>query len=112
MRNLFAPGLFRGKVNLVTGGGTGIGFGTAAALAQLGSKVIIASRSKETIDAAVEKLKPHCAEGAEILGLQCNIRDRDQVKETIEKSIDRFGRLDGLVNNGGGQFWAHGDNIS
>ena len=39
MQKLFARGLFKNKVNLVTGGGTGIGFGTAAGLAQLGSKV-------------------------------------------------------------------------
>ena len=41
MQRLFAPGLFKNKVNLVTGGGTGIGFGTAAGLAQLGSKVCV-----------------------------------------------------------------------
>ena len=45
MQRIFAPGLFANKVAMVTGGGTGIGFGTAAGLAQLGAKVVIASRS-------------------------------------------------------------------
>ena len=44
--------------------------------------------------------------------LQCNIRDREQVSEVIAKTIEKFGRLDGLVNNGGGQFWAQAENIS
>ena len=112
MQRLFARGLFKNKVNIVTGGGTGIGFGTAAGLAQLGSKVVIASRSKDKIDEAVERLQVHCHDGAEILGLQCNIRDRDNVSEMISTTIDKFGKLDGLVNNGGGQFWAHAENIN
>ena len=97
MQRLFARGLFKNKVNIVTGGGTGIGFGTAAGLAQLGSKVVIASRSKDKIDEAVERLQVHCHDGAEILGLQCNIRDRENVSEMISATIDKFGKLDGLV---------------
>jgi len=112
MQRLFARNLFKDRVNLVTGGGTGIGFGTAAGLLQLGSKVAIASRSKAKIDEAVEHLKVHCADGAEIVGYECNIRNRDQVAETVTTVVERFGRLDGLVNNGGGQFWSPAEAIS
>ena len=81
-------------------------------LVQLGSKVVIASRSKENLDAAAEKLSSFCAEGGEILPIQCNIRDRENVESMVAQTIDKFGRLDGLVNNGGGQFWAPAENIS
>jgi len=112
MQRIFAPGLFANKVAMVTGGGTGIGFGTAAGLAQLGAKVVIASRSIDKIDAAVEQLQPYCVDGAEVMGVECNIRNRDEVAEAIEKTLEKWGRLDGLVNNGGGQFYAEAENIS
>jgi len=112
MNKIFARALFKDKVTIVTGGGTGIGFGTAAGLAQLGSKVVIASRSAEKIAAAAEDLKSHCADGAEILPLQCNIRDRENVAEMMQKTLEKFGKIDGLVNNGGGQFWSPAEHIN
>jgi len=102
----------QGKVNIVTGGGTGIGFGVAAGLAELGSKVVIASRSKDKIEEAAERLGEFCASGGEIAAIECNIRDREQVAQMVSQTIDKFGRLDGLVNNGGGQFWAPAENIT
>ena len=81
-------------------------------LAQLGSKVVIASRSAEKIAAAAEDLKSHCSDGAEILPLQCNIRDRENVAEMMKKTLEKFGKIDGLVNNGGGQFWSPAEHIN
>lgn len=81
-------------------------------MAQLGSKVVIASRSKETITAAADRLAPYCCDGGEILPIQCNIRDRANVEAMMSQTIEHFGRLDGLVNNGGGQFWSPAENIS
>ena len=46
------------------------------------------------------------------MGVECNIRNRDEVAEAIEKTLEKWGRLDGLVNNGGGQFYAEAENIS
>ena len=46
------------------------------------------------------------------MGIQCNIRNRDEVAGAIEQTLDKWGRLDGLVNNGGGQFPANAENIS
>ena len=56
-RPVFAPGLLAGKVALVTGGGTGIGFGIASCLAQAGAAVAIASRKPEHLDPAVAELR-------------------------------------------------------
>lgn len=56
MDTIFKPGLFSGKTAIITGGGTGIGFRIASELAQLGATVILASRKKEILDKAAEKL--------------------------------------------------------
>ncbi|CBY30579.1 unnamed protein product [Oikopleura dioica] len=109
---LFRPGYFAGKVNVVTGGGSGIGLGIAEGLVELGSKVVIASRSPERIEEATQLLSSKCQDGAEVLGLQCNIRSRESVKQMISDTISHFGRVDGLVNNGGGQFHSPAENIS
>ncbi len=82
MQRIFAKTLFKNKVVIVTGGGTGIGMATAKGIVELSGKVVIAGRDKARIDEGVEKIKTHCAEGAEVLGLQCNIRKRGEVRIT------------------------------
>ena len=105
---LFRPGLFSNKVNIVTGGGSGIGLGIAQELLQLGSKVVIASRNPERIETAVKELGNSCKDGGEVIGMVTNIRDRDSVKLMVEATLEKFGKIDGLVNNGGGQFHSKG----
>jgi len=112
MNKIFSPSLFANRVNIVTGGGTGIGFGVARAIVELGGKCVIASRSFEKIDAAVDQLKPYCTGDAEISGVQVNIKSRESVAKMVSTTLDRYGRLDGLVNNGGGQFVSPGEAIS
>ena len=57
---------------------------------------MIASRSEEKINHAVEQLKPYCTETAEITGLSVNIKNRDSVRDMISDTLDKYGRLDGL----------------
>jgi citronellol/citronellal dehydrogenase len=101
MDTIFKPGLFSGKTAIITGGGTGIGFRIASELAQLGATVILASRKKEILDKAAEKIT---AAGGKAYAVECNIRDEESVKNCIAKSIELCGKIDFLVNNGGGQF--------
>jgi NAD(P)-dependent dehydrogenase (short-subunit alcohol dehydrogenase family) len=98
---MFAPGLFAGQVALVTGGGTGIGLVTAKELGHLGAKVVIASRKAEHIDPARSELE---ALGIDVLALTCDIREPEQVGSLVERALERFGQIDVLVNNAGGQF--------
>jgi citronellol/citronellal dehydrogenase len=100
MANPFAPGLFDGQVAIVTGGGTGIGRAAALELAQLGAKVVIASRKPEHLDPTVEELR---AQG-EAIALPCDIREPSQIEQLVTQVLDRFGAIDVLVNNAGGQF--------
>lgn len=102
-RSVFRPGLFAGKVVLVTGGGSGIGRCAAHELAALGAQVAIAGRKPEKLDAVVAELE---AAGATAARFVCDIRDEVQVQALVSAVLARFGRLDGLVNNAGGQFSA------
>ena len=97
MNKVFSSSLFAGRVNIVTGGGTGIGFGIAKGLLQSGSHVVIASRSKEKIKNAAKELQQYSENGAEVLGLSCDIRNRENCGEMVEKTIKHFGRLGDIL---------------
>ncbi|MFZ5560148.1 MAG: SDR family oxidoreductase [Pseudomonadota bacterium] len=97
----FRPGAFEGKVIIVTGGGSGIGRCTAHELASLGAQVVITGRKVEKLDRVVAEISE---DGGKAKGLVCDIRVEEQVRNTIAEVLREFGKIDGLVNNAGGQF--------
>lgn len=101
--SIFREGLFEGQVVLVTGGGTGIGLAIAGELRQLGAHVVIASRSADKLAAGEAQLRQVSGQG-EICSTVCNIREQESVVACVAAVLGRFGRVDGLVNNAGGQF--------
>ena len=100
-RSVFSPGLFAGQVILVTGGGSGIGRCTAHELASLGAQVVLAGRK-------AEKLRQVQAEIADAGGKASirafDIRQEEAVRAAIADIVATHGRVDGLVNNAGGQY--------
>lgn len=105
----FAPGLFAGKTAVITGGGRGIGAAAALGFARLGARVVIASRKRADLDetaAAIEAL------GAECMVKEVNVRDVAAVDALRDATLERFGTVDYLVNNAGGQFMASPFDIS
>jgi citronellol/citronellal dehydrogenase len=106
---MFAPGLFAGQVVLVTGGGSGIGLASAREFAALGARVAIAGRSEERLAAGRATLE---ADGAEVLATPCDIREPAACEALVDAVLGRFGRLDVLVNNAGGQFPSPADQMS
>lgn len=86
------------KVAIVTGGGSGIGKGIARAYAQEGCAVVIAGRNGERLNAAAEELR---ATGAEIVAVPTDVTDEGQVKALFARTMERFGRLDIVVNSSG-----------
>jgi len=99
-RNPFARELFKDQVVVITGGGSGIGLHTAREVLELGGKVAICGRKAEKLAPAEAEL----AKLGEVLAQPCDIREPDAVSAFVAAVLARFGRIDGLVNNAGGQF--------
>jgi citronellol/citronellal dehydrogenase len=99
--SVFRPGLFEGKTVLVTGGGTGIGRCTAHELASLGAGVVIAARRTEPLERTAAEIR---AAGGRCETAVLDVRDEGAVEEVVADVVARHGRIDGLVNNAGGQF--------
>ncbi|HET7531035.1 MAG TPA: SDR family oxidoreductase [Mycobacteriales bacterium] len=89
-------GRLDGKVVLVTGAGQGIGQGIALAAATEGAHIVAAGRTLEKVEKTAAEVE---GRGVEALAVQCDVRRRDEVDACVQRATDRFGRLDGLVNN-------------
>ena len=86
----------RSKVALVTGASQGIGRDTSLALAEAGAKVAVAARSEEKLAALVKDI---VAAGGEAFAVKMDVADAEQVKSGFKQVVEKFGRLDILVNN-------------
>ena len=106
---IFRPDLLAGKVALVTGGGTGIGLGIATALGSAGAAVAIASRKPEHLEPAADRLR---ASGAKVTAVEANVREPEAVARMVEQVSQQHGRLDILVNNAAGNFYAPSATLS
>ena len=84
------------RVALVTGASQGIGRATALALAAAGARVVAAARNAEKLAGVVQEI---AAAGGEALAVQMDVADAEQVKAGFRQGLERFGRLDILVNN-------------
>lgn len=107
--SVFRPGLLDGQVALVTGGGTGIGFGIAELLAELGAHVVLASRKPENLEAGAERIR---AAGGLVSTVPVDVRDPERVQAMIERVTNERGRIDLLVNNAAGNFYAPSESLS
>jgi citronellol/citronellal dehydrogenase len=105
-RSPLAPDANAGKVALVTGGGTGIGRATAFELARTGAKVVVCGRRAEPLEEMQAELGEDC------LAVPTDVREPEQVAALVDGALERFGRIDVLVNNAGGQFLAPAEEIS
>jgi NAD(P)-dependent dehydrogenase (short-subunit alcohol dehydrogenase family) len=88
----------RDKVALVTGGSSGIGRGTAVRLAGLGARVVVAARQQDALDTVVAEIQ---AQGSEALAVPCDVAEAEQCRRAVEATVERFGRLDVVVNSAG-----------
>jgi citronellol/citronellal dehydrogenase len=102
-KSVFHAGLFAGQTIIVTGGGSGIGRCTAHELASLGAQVVIWGRKAEKLEAVQGEI---VEDGGKCSFDVCDIREEAQVIAALEAVLARHGRIDGLVNNAGGQFRA------
>jgi citronellol/citronellal dehydrogenase len=99
-RSVFKPGLFAGQTIIVTGGGSGLGRCTAHELRALGARVALIGRTASKLKEVEDEL----GGGADVFTTTADLRDAAQVAAAIAAVLDWGGRIDGLVNNAGGQF--------
>jgi citronellol/citronellal dehydrogenase len=113
---IFAPGILRGKVALVTGGGTGLGRASAIELARCGAAVAVVGRREEPLRETVAELeRVQAAQPQEPPGAQWavgDVREREQARAMTAAVVERWGRLDVLVNNAGGQYFSPAEGIA
>ena len=107
--SIFRAGLLDGQVAIVTGGGTGIGLGISELLAELGAHVVIASRKPENVEPAAERIR---ARGGRASAASVDVRDQERVRAMVDQVATEHGRIDVLVNNAAGNFYAPSETLS
>jgi 2,4-dienoyl-CoA reductase [(3E)-enoyl-CoA-producing], peroxisomal len=108
--DVFRDDLLAGHVALITGGGTGICRGIALAYAGLGADVCIVSRKQEVLDQAASELSQ--VSGRSVAGIAADVRDPDAIGRAVAHALERFGKLDTLVNGAAGNFLAPAAGLS
>lgn len=91
-----------GKTAIVTGGGRGLGAQIAQGFAEAGANVVVCSRKLETCEEMSEEIKRL---GVDSLALKCDVTNPEDVRHVVEKTLEKFGTIDILVNNSGAT-WA------
>ncbi len=102
-RSIYRPGLFAGQTVIVTGGGSGIGRCIAHELASLGAALALVGRKLEKLQAVQAEIA-QAVPGCKLSIPSCDIRDEAGVKQMVADMLAAHGRIDGLVNNAGGQY--------
>jgi NAD(P)-dependent dehydrogenase (short-subunit alcohol dehydrogenase family) len=97
-----------GKTAIVTGGASGLGRQMADALAESGANVVVCARKAERCVQAAEEI---AGLGVRTLGLECDVRRRDQIDEVVRRTVEELGRIDILVNNSGTSWKASPEDV-
>ena len=87
-----------GKVSIITGGGRGMGSAIALRFAKEGAKVAVASRTEGDLEKVISEVE---AVGGEAIGIPTDVSNEKDVKNLVDRTVERFGRVDILVNNAG-----------
>jgi NAD(P)-dependent dehydrogenase (short-subunit alcohol dehydrogenase family) len=99
---MLRDGALAGKTILVTGGGTGLGRAMSKYFLELGANVVITSRKLDVLTKTADDLMAETK--GQVLPLACDVRNYESVEGVLKASVERFGRVDGLVNNAAGNF--------
>jgi citronellol/citronellal dehydrogenase len=103
---VFVDGALEGRVAIVTGGGTNLGKAAAAELVRCGSSVVIAGRRADILEAAADEIGGGCS------WVAADIRERAGAELIVANALERFGRVDFLLNNAGGQYMVPAEGLA
>ncbi|KAF3785442.1 Peroxisomal 2-4-dienoyl-CoA reductase [Nymphaea thermarum] len=109
MESPFKETILKGKVALLTGGGSGIGFEISSQFGRHGASIAIMGRRQNILDAAVDSLR---SQGIPAIGLVGDVRKREDAARVLESTIKHYGRLDILVNAAAGNFLVAAEDLS
>lgn len=101
---MLREGALKDKVAVVTGGGSGLGKAMTRYFLELGAKVVITSRNLEKLKTTAKELEEET--GGEVFPVSCDVRNWDEVEAMRLATLERFGKIDILVNNAAGNFIA------
>ena len=100
----------KGKVIVVTGGGSGLGKAMTKYFLELGAQVAITSRDLEKLKTTAEELEKET--GGKCLPLQCDVRHYEEVENMLQETLKVFGKVDVLLNNAAGNFISPTERLS
>jgi citronellol/citronellal dehydrogenase len=103
---VFVDGALEGRVAIVTGGGTNLGKAAAAELARCGASVVIAGRRAEVLEEAAAEVGDRCS------WVAGDIRERAGAERIVTTALERFGRVDLVLNNAGGQYMVPAESLA
>ncbi|KAF3450018.1 hypothetical protein FNV43_RR06097 [Rhamnella rubrinervis] len=109
MESPFKADILKGKVALLTGGASGIGYEISHQLGKHGASIAIMGRRRHVIDSAVSALQ---SLGISAIGIDGDVRKREDAVRVLESTIKHFGRLDILVNAAAGNFLVPAEDLS
>ncbi|HED06696.1 MAG TPA: SDR family oxidoreductase [Ignavibacteria bacterium] len=98
------------KVIVITGGGTGLGKSMGTYFSELGANLVITSRKQEVLEKTASEISGKTRN--KVLPVICDVRDYKQVENMLEKSLEEFGKVDGLLNNAAGNFISPTERLS
>jgi peroxisomal 2,4-dienoyl-CoA reductase len=107
--SVFQHGILNDRVAFITGGGTGITGGVARALSEAGASVVLVSRNAEHLEPAAAAIN---ANGGKAFAVVADVRKPDEVEQAIARAVEKFGKIDILVNGAAGNFLCSADQLS
>jgi NAD(P)-dependent dehydrogenase (short-subunit alcohol dehydrogenase family) len=110
VKGMLRDDALQGKTIIVTGGGTGLGKAMSTYFLKLGANVVITSRKLEVLTKTATEMETET--GGKVLALQCDVRNYDEVEAMLKQSVEKFGKVDALLNNAAGNFISPTERLS
>ena len=107
---MFDTDLLKDRVVLITGGGTGLGRAMGERFLSLGAKLAIIGRREDVLRDAAAAMQSQF--GGQIFYMSCDVREPEQIEKMLDTVIERYGRINVLVNNAAGNFISPTERLS